>query len=682
METGNYVDTLIELNGVPGLAEPHTSTSAPAICQASATNENAGHRMPTEQPCGLENTNVNSGQIRNVDSKSDISYLFLTFKTALPSPNITRMSASTPSPHPTNTTPPEQPDLAPFADPTTWPASRKYLMLALSCFATFLTAYTAGSYSPTQDLMREDLGAPSNVAVLAGITTFCGGFALAPMILAPFSEMNGRYPVFVAAGTLFVIFQAVCGVVPNLVGMLFARLIVGIGASVFSTMVGGIIADMWDKEGRNTPMALFSGAVLIGTGAGPLAAAIITQRLGNQGTGNAAAWKWVFWHQVIAGVVCMVALVFFFKESRGSVLLSRKAKALNRWYEELEAHGYYGVSILEDKSLASPDTTASEGSLDEEKGSLREISRQSTAPNPNLRRIRWLAKDDEERSSLGKMISVSVYRPFHLLCTESVVFFFSLWVSFAWGVLYLTFGSIPLVFRQQYGWNIEQAGYIFGAMMIGATLATAMSIWQEQLLSHPQWQPRAADSPCVSASSTTSSSTLPLPQTAPTANHPHPKPPSARRSDLIWAFIRRRFPASAPEARLYFTCVTSILLPAGLFLFGFAARPDIHWIAPAIGIALSTMGILSIYLAVFNYFADTYHRYASSALAAQSFCRNIVGGAFPLVTGALFNNLGAARATGMLGAIAVGLTVVPWVLVFYGERIRARSPFAIQLGND
>ena len=32
------------------------------------------------------------------------------------------------------------------------------------------------------------------------------------------------------------------------------------------------------------------------------------------------------------------------------------------------------------------------------------------------------------------------------------------------------------------------------------------------------------------------------------------------------------------------------------------------------------MGIFSIYLAVFNYLADTYHRYASSALAAQSFC--------------------------------------------------------------
>ena len=118
-------------------------------------------------------------------------------------------------------------------------------MLFLACFATFLTAYTSGSYAPPHDLMRDDLGAESDVAVLAGITSFCAGFGFAPMFLAPFSEMNGRYPVFVAAGIVYVIFQAVCGVVRTLAGMIVARAFVGIGASVFSTMVGGIIADMW-----------------------------------------------------------------------------------------------------------------------------------------------------------------------------------------------------------------------------------------------------------------------------------------------------------------------------------------------------------------------------------------------------------------------------------------------------
>ena len=86
------------------------------------------------------------------------------------------------------------------------------------------------------------------------------------------------------------------------------------------------------------------------------------------------------------------------------------------------------------------------------------------------------------------------------------------------------------------------------------------------------------------------------------------------------------------EARLYFACVESVFLPIGLFWFGWTQFSSIPWIVPALSIGCATMGIYSIYLATFNYLADTYHRYASSALAAQSFCRNILGGVFPLVT--------------------------------------------------
>jgi hypothetical protein len=48
-----------------------------------------------------------------------------------------------------------------------------------------------------------------------------------------------------------------------------------------------------------------------------------------------------------------------------------------------------------------------------------------------------------------------------MLVTEPVVFFFSLWVSFSWAVLYLQFGSIPLVFKTNHEFNIEQTGAVF-----------------------------------------------------------------------------------------------------------------------------------------------------------------------------------------------------------------------------
>ena len=135
--------------------------------------------------------------------------------------------------------------------------------------------------------------------------------------------------------------------------------------------------------------------------------------------------------------------------------------------------------------------------------------------------------------------------------------------------------------------------------------------------------------------------------------------------------------SSAAEGRLYFVCVESILLPIGLFWFGWTSFPSVPWIVPSLAVGCATMGIFSIYLATFNYLADTYHRYASSAIAAQSCCeslnyykslhtfllklmlmcvrfssgRNLLGGVFPLVTRAMFTNLGYPEASSLLGGI-------------------------------
>ncbi|KAK4197374.1 major facilitator superfamily domain-containing protein [Triangularia verruculosa] len=594
----------------------------------------------------------------------EITRLYLTFETAVPSPLFHRAAQDNTA----TTKIPSPPNLTPYADPRTWAPHRKNVLLFLSCVATFLTAYTSGSYSPPAELIQASLSpVPSSVEpVLAGITTFCVGFGLAPMMLAPLSEMNGRYPVFVCAGAVYVVFQGICGVVSSLPAILVARFLVGAGASVFSTMVGGVIADMYDKEERNTPMALFSGSVLAGTGLGPMVCAVMAERWGDLER-YPNMWKWTWWHQVIMSGVLMVAFVVFFKESRGSVLLSRKAKALNKWYEELEREGYYGLCFENDEGpvKAGENATSSEDSTDDGDEEKRSSSASTCGPDrgTSIKRIRWLVKEDEERASLGKMIAISSSRPFYLLFTEPVIFFFSAWVAFAWGVLYLTFGSIPYVFQHVYGWTLEQSGYAFTAIILGAIIGTTMSIYQERLLSHPKW----SDPQVIEAESARSS-----------LSDNEPAPPAYQDSRL-WTWLRTHLPSSSPESRLYFSCLTSTLLPIGLYLFGFTAKPSIHWILPAIGIVLCTLGILSIYLAVFNYFADVYHKYASSALAAQSLCRNLVGGAFPLVTRMMYRNLGEAKAGAVLGSIAMVLTAVPWVLVWKGEEIRGRSVFALSL---
>ena len=170
-----------------------------------------------------------------------ITYLYLSFETELPTPtNFGPAQIDSPVPKP--------PDLKNYVSPFTWSPFRKTFTTWLSCAVTVVTAFTAGSYSPPSQQMS-DYWDVSQLAILVGITTFAFGFAVAPMVLAPFSEINGRKPVFVATGVLFVLCQLCCAVTRSFPGMLLARFFAGVGGSTFSTMVGGVVSDIYHAEG-------------------------------------------------------------------------------------------------------------------------------------------------------------------------------------------------------------------------------------------------------------------------------------------------------------------------------------------------------------------------------------------------------------------------------------------------
>ena len=508
-----------------------------------------------------------------------IVHLYLTFQSDIPTVPFASKEVAAGLP--------PMPSLRDYDNPLEWSRPRKKFMTVLSCSVNMTAAYSAGSYASPADVLTQKWGI-SRVVFNLGITIFTIGFGIAPMVLAPFSEINGRRPVFIATGLLFVVCQLGCALTQSFGGMLAARFFLGCGGSTFGTMVGGILADIWQTSERNTAMTLFTGATMFGTGLGPLISGFVTQNL---------SWRWVFYLQIISSGTLVALVTIFFKETRGSILLSRKAKRLNRWYEQLEEAGCMGMEVR------SPDGGTS------------------------CQRIRWKVKSDEDRVSLSRMIAVSLYRPIHLLFTEPVVFWFSLWISFSWAVLYLQFGALPLVYQTNHGFDLQQTGAVFAAICVGGMISTPMSIYQEK-----------------------------------------------------WAVKHNPEKyASSPEGRLYFTAVQSALMPIGLFWFGWTCYPSIHWIVPTIAVTLQTMGIFSIYLAVFNYTADVYHIYASSALAASGVCRNLLGGSFPLVTEQMFTGMGFQAASSLLGGIGAVLTLVPWVLIFFGPRIRARSKIASQI---
>ena len=218
-------------------------------------------------------------------TQEPITHYYLTFETAIPLAG--QLSSRRPGGLPAS----EPPDLTQYVSPFTWPTSRKNIILFLSCITSMFVYYAAGSYDAALEQISTQWAVSQTTAYL-WVTTFTIGFGIAPMILAPFSELNGRRPVFVVTGILFCVSQLSCAVTQSFPGLLVARFFVGVGGSTFSSTIGRVISDIYHKEDRNTPMALFSRSALFGTGLGPLVSGFVAQNLD---------WRWVFWLQLPVG---------------------------------------------------------------------------------------------------------------------------------------------------------------------------------------------------------------------------------------------------------------------------------------------------------------------------------------------------------------------------------------------
>jgi MFS family permease len=318
-------------------------------------------------------------------------------------------------------------------------------------------------------------------------------------------------------------------------------------------------------------MSIFGMTSVIGIALGPFVGGAAQTHLN---------WRWIYWVQLISDAALLPLFWFILKETRGDVILASRAKK------------------------------------------LRKQGRNA------------FAKSELNKSSVIEMLKVSFKRPTKMLVTEFVVISFTLWVSFAWGILFLFQSSVTQVFTELYGFGTFQTNLVQLALSVGAIIGTIINPVQDMLYL------RSAKN-----------------------NKERPGKP-------------------VPEARLYFAVPGSLVFTAGMFWYGWSSYQNIHWIVPTLGIACVGLGIYEIYMAVVNYLADAYEKYAASALSAASLGRNTFGAFLPLASQALYTNLGFQWASSLLGFIGLALSVVPVILLLKGPDIRARSPFMSESTYD
>jgi DHA1 family multidrug resistance protein-like MFS transporter len=221
----------------------------------------------------------------------------------------------------------------------------------------------------------------------------------------------------------------------------------------------------------------------------------------------------------------------------------------------------------------------------------------------------------------------ALIKPLEISHKDPAITFVNLYTSLVYGIYYSFFEAFPLVYSPLYGFSLGQLGLVFICIIIACVLGA--SVYSAYLYFYLNPRLRALTTP----------------------------PPQ--------------------EHRLKPALLAAVFPPIGLFLFGWTATPDIHWIVSVTGITLFSTGVFVILQCISIYIPSSYPQYAASLFAANDFCRSALAVGAIHFAGPLYGNLGVGKGVSILGGVSVLGMVGMWVLWAKGAGLRARSSFAV-----
>lgn len=163
-------------------------------------------------------------------------------------------------------------------------------------------------------------GHPSKSSSVLLVTIWELGEAAGPLLIAPLSEIYGRYPVMNAANFLFIIATALAAVSGSTRLFIAARALNGL-AVASNVLNPAIVGDMFVTEQRGRAMSLIMLAPLLGGAVGPSVAGVLSERIG---------WRNVLWLDTALAAICEILYLIFFRETYEVKILRKRASRLRK----------------------------------------------------------------------------------------------------------------------------------------------------------------------------------------------------------------------------------------------------------------------------------------------------------------------------------------------------------------
>ncbi|KAJ5527573.1 hypothetical protein N7513_011732 [Penicillium frequentans] len=222
---------------------------------------------------------------------------------------------------------------------------------------------------------------------------------------------------------------------------------------------------------------------------------------------------------------------------------------------------------------------------------------------------------------LSKRLKPSILRPILLLVKRPVIQVVSLIVSLNFGVYCLMLSTYASLWTDKYNESETISSLNYIAIAIGTTIATQAGGYA---------------------------------------------------MDRIYRKLRKRNKGQAsPEYRAPFLVPGVMLVPIGLFWYGWSANTTMSWVMVDAGAAIYTCGSFIVTQGMLAYLLDEIE-HAASANAASRMLSNICGFAFPIFAPQMYDRLGYGWGNSLLGFVFIALGVpTPLLLWIWGPKLRA-----------
>ncbi|KAK8001104.1 hypothetical protein PG991_013326 [Apiospora marii] len=451
--------------------------------------------------------------------------------------------------------------------PPNWSLVRKWTIVTLNSLATFMVSFSSSAFTGSLAQVEADFGVSADVALL-GISLYVMGFAFGPMVWGPASELYGKQRPLWSGYATFCLFQVLSALAWSAPALLVSRVLeAAAGSATFAIMTGMFVDFLKDPTSRGIAAAMFSMSVFCGPAAGPIADTVVTDRLG---------WRWSAWITLIFSVVFGAAAFLVTPETSEAVILERWAQRLRR---------KTGADVVVCES------------------------------------------EQGEKPSMAAFVEKYLTKPVRMFAFEPILSIMTVYMSFVYGIIYLTFELYPQAFVVVRGWSAFDASMSFFGILGGAAVACIV------LGAHSIY---------------------------------HVGPRFAETNQHV------------PERRLPPMILGSILLPAGIFWFSWASFPEVPALTQVFSGVLIGSGSILSFMSGILYLTEVYLAHANSALAVNNFIRSIFAAAFPYVGKLLIIRLGITVGGSILGGICVVLMPFPVILWKYGSIVRSWSKFAFQ----